>query len=100
MTRTRALVLFSVMSVTAAIGAQQTPVREGQASVRWIGSASLAGTVVNEVTSAPVRRAMVAIWSPDSAVRLSTVTDPDSIRIEINEQPAASLMRKAMEAWK
>ena len=25
---------------------------------------------------------------------------PNSIRIEINEQPAGSLMRKAMEAWK
>jgi catechol 2,3-dioxygenase-like lactoylglutathione lyase family enzyme len=38
--------------------------------------------------------------SENSGSRLSNVTDPDSIRIEINEQPAGSLMRKAMEAWK
>ena len=38
--------------------------------------------------------------SENSGSRLSNVTAPDSIRIEINEQPAGSLMRKAMEAWK
>jgi lactoylglutathione lyase len=38
--------------------------------------------------------------SENSGSRLANVTDPDMIRIEINEQPAASLMRKAMEAWK
>jgi hypothetical protein len=38
--------------------------------------------------------------SENSGSRLSNVTDPNSIRIEINEQPAGSLMRKAMEAWK
>ena len=38
--------------------------------------------------------------SENSGSRLSNVTDPNGIRIEINEQPAGSLMRKAMEAWK
>ena len=38
--------------------------------------------------------------SENSGSRLSNVTAPDSIRIEINEQPAGSLMRKAMESWK
>lgn len=38
--------------------------------------------------------------SENSGSRLSNVTAPDAIRIEINEQPAGSLMRKAMEAWK
>ena len=38
--------------------------------------------------------------SENSGSRLSNVTDPNSIRIEINEQPAGSLMRKAMDAWK
>ena len=38
--------------------------------------------------------------SENSGSRLSNVTDPNSIRLEINEQPAGSLMRKAMEAWK
>jgi catechol 2,3-dioxygenase-like lactoylglutathione lyase family enzyme len=46
--------------------------------------------------------AMVADARPseNSGSRLSNVTDPNAIRIEINEQPAGSLMRKAMEAWK
>src|SRR5262245_14410496 len=38
--------------------------------------------------------------SENSGSRLSNVTDPNSIRIEINEQPDGSLMRKAMNAWK
>lgn len=38
--------------------------------------------------------------SENSGSKLSNVTAPDAIRIEINEQPAGSLMRKAMEAWK
>jgi hypothetical protein len=38
--------------------------------------------------------------SENSGSRLTNVTDPDAIRIEINEQPAGSLMRKAIEAWK
>ena len=38
--------------------------------------------------------------SENSGSKLSNVTDPNGIRIEINEQPAGSLMRKAMEAWK
>jgi len=38
--------------------------------------------------------------SENSGSKLSNVTAPDGIRIEINEQPAGSLMRKAMEGWK
>jgi len=38
--------------------------------------------------------------SENSGSQLSNVTDPDGIRIEINGQPAGSLMRKAMDAWK
>jgi lactoylglutathione lyase len=38
--------------------------------------------------------------SGNSGSKLSNVTDPNGIRIEINEQPAGSLMRKAMDAWK
>lgn len=38
--------------------------------------------------------------SENSGSRLANVTDPNGIRVEINEQPAGSLMRKAMEAWK
>ena len=32
--------------------------------------------------------------------RLSNVTDPNGIRLEIVEQPSGSLMRKAMDSWK
>ena len=32
--------------------------------------------------------------------RLSNVLDPSGIRLELVEQPAGSLMRKAMESWK
>lgn len=38
--------------------------------------------------------------SPQSGSRLSNITDPNGIRIEINEQPVGSLMRKAIDAWK
>ena len=32
--------------------------------------------------------------------RLATVFDPNGIRLEINEQPAGSIMRKAIDEWK
>jgi catechol 2,3-dioxygenase-like lactoylglutathione lyase family enzyme len=32
--------------------------------------------------------------------RLATVFDPNGIRLEINEQPSGSVMRKAIDAWK
>jgi catechol 2,3-dioxygenase-like lactoylglutathione lyase family enzyme len=35
-----------------------------------------------------------------SGSRLSNVTDPNGIRLELNEQPADSLMRKAIDSWK
>jgi catechol 2,3-dioxygenase-like lactoylglutathione lyase family enzyme len=36
----------------------------------------------------------------NTGAKISAVTDPNGIRIEINELPADSLMRKAMESWK
>jgi len=35
-----------------------------------------------------------------SGSRLSNVMDPNGIRLEINEQPAGSMQRKAMDSWK
>ena len=32
--------------------------------------------------------------------RIASVIDPTGIRLEINEQPAGSVMRKAMDSWK
>ena len=41
-----------------------------------------------------------AMPSAQSGSKLSNITDPNGIRIELNEQPAGSLMRKAIDAWK
>jgi catechol 2,3-dioxygenase-like lactoylglutathione lyase family enzyme len=38
--------------------------------------------------------------SANSGSVLANVTDPNGIRLEINEQPAGSLMRKAIEGWR
>ena len=38
--------------------------------------------------------------SANSGSILANITDPNGIRIEVNEQPAGSLMRKAMEGWR
>ena len=38
--------------------------------------------------------------SAPTGSRLSNITDPNGIRLELNEQSAGSLMRKAMETWK
>ena len=36
----------------------------------------------------------------NTGAKVTFITDPNGIRIEINELPAGSLMRKAMDAWK
>jgi catechol 2,3-dioxygenase-like lactoylglutathione lyase family enzyme len=55
-------------------------------------------------TVAQMRRAGVTLDDPRPTngigSRLATVYDPHGIRLEINEQPAGSLMRKAIDAWK
>ena len=38
--------------------------------------------------------------SENSGSVLANVTDPNGIRLEVNEQPAGSLMRKAMQGWR
>ena len=51
-----------------------------------------------------LRQAGATIADPRSGgatgSRLSNVTDPNGIRVEIVEQPSGSLMRKAIESWK
>ena len=55
-------------------------------------------------TVAQVRRAGVTLDDPRPTngigSRIASVFDPHGIRLEINEQPAGSLMRKAIDAWK
>ena len=57
-----------------------------------------------DATVAQVRRAGVKLEDPRPPTgigsRLATVFDPHGIRLEINEQPAGSAMRKAMDSWK
>jgi lactoylglutathione lyase len=55
-------------------------------------------------TAAQLRQAGATVADPrpggPSGSRLVNITDPNGIRVEVNEQPAGSLMRKAMDAWK
>jgi len=55
-------------------------------------------------TVAQIRRAGVSLDDPRPTngigSRLATVYDPHGIRLEINEQPPGSLMRKAIDAWR
>jgi lactoylglutathione lyase len=55
-------------------------------------------------TVAQLRQAGATLADPRSGgatgSRLSNVTDPNGIRLEIVEQPSGSLMRKAIESWK
>jgi catechol 2,3-dioxygenase-like lactoylglutathione lyase family enzyme len=41
----------------------------------------------------------VRVGLPGGA-RLSDITDPNGIRLELNEQPVGSLVRKALDSWK
>lgn len=86
MSGVRGVVSVFVLSITVALSAQQGPARDGQLPARWVGSAALAGTVVNEVTGAPVRRVSVGIWNSDTTLRVSTVTD-DAGRFQFTDLP-------------
>ena len=62
------------------------------------------GTEDADATVAQLRQAGATV--PDvrpggpSGSRLSNITDPNGIRFELNEQPAGSSMRKAIDSWK
>jgi hypothetical protein len=58
-----------------AVSAQQLPVRDRSVPVAPSGTGMLAGTVVNDLTNRPVRRAVVILSSADNGVRWSAVTD-------------------------
>ena len=55
-------------------------------------------------TVAQLRQAGATVADPrpggPSGSRLVNITDPSGIRVEVNEQPTGSFMRKAMDAWK
>jgi hypothetical protein len=75
-----------VVAVTVASGDQtQTPVRD-QATVQK-GTSVLKGQVVDAITRAPVRRAMVRASALDVRAGGSVLTDPDG-RFEIGALPA------------
>jgi catechol 2,3-dioxygenase-like lactoylglutathione lyase family enzyme len=55
-------------------------------------------------TVTQLRGAGVTLQDPRSGgasgSRLTNVTDPNGIRVELVEQPSGSMMRKAIESWK
>jgi len=69
------LVIFLSLVLVSAFAAQQTPVRDGGAAPRLAGTAVLSGIVLNDVTSQPLRRAVVSLSDSDNGVRLTAVTD-------------------------
>jgi len=81
--------------LTAPLGGQQIPVRDGGAAPRWIGTASLSGNVLNDVTGQPLRRAVVTISNSERGLRLSSVTDDTGSFSfsEIPEGPISSALR-------
>ncbi len=64
-----------VVLLAGTLAAQQTPVRDNGLTPRAAGTATLSGTVVNDVTNQPVRRAVVSLSSADNALRVTAVTD-------------------------
>ena len=66
--------LLGVLLLGATPAAQQPP-RDGAAAPAAIGTASLTGTVVNDLTNQPVRRAIVTLSAIDRALRPTAVTD-------------------------
>ena len=83
--------------LTAPLGGQQTPVRDSGAAPRWIGTASLSGNVLNDVTGQPLRRAVVTISSSERGLRLSSVTD-DAGRFSFDELPEGRYLVSAAKA--
>jgi hypothetical protein len=74
MARARWLCWVPVLLATA-LSAQQAPARDRSVPPVPTGTAVLSGTVVNDVSSRPVRRAVVTLSSADGDVRVSSVTD-------------------------
>jgi Carboxypeptidase regulatory-like domain len=62
-----------------ALSAQQAPPRDRSVPPVPTGTAVLSGTVVNDVSSRPVRRAVVTLSSADGDVRVSSVTDDTGV---------------------
>lgn len=55
--------------------AQQASVRDNTSPRPAIGTAAISGTVINDKTEQPVRRAIVTVFSTEANVRVSAVTD-------------------------
>lgn len=64
------------------------------------------GLLTDDANAAIARLRQAGATVPDArsggptGSRLSNVKDPNGIRLEIVEQPAGSMMRKAIESWK
>jgi hypothetical protein len=71
----RWVLLGGFVLLTRALSAQQTPSRDTSSLTMTTGTAVLSGTVVNDLTSQPVRRAAVTLSSADRSMRMTAVTD-------------------------
>ena len=75
MAATRRLFIACFVLMASALPAQQAPVRDAPSAPILTGTAVLSGTVVNDVTNRPTRRAVVTLSSSDSGFRSAAVTD-------------------------
>jgi len=83
--RSIAACLAIMIAIGSVLVAQQQPARDAPLSVTT-GTAQLSGSVVNEVTAQPVRRASVAISTSEGNLRLTSVTD-DGGRYSFRDLP-------------
>jgi len=77
MTRRASLhVAVNLVFMTAmALSAHQTPVRDAAAPPRPVGTGRIAGTVLDDVTGKPLRRASVSLSNAEFGISLTAVTD-------------------------
>jgi len=67
-------VVLPAFLFAAALAAQQAPVRDNTAAPRAIGTATISGKVVDELTGQPVRRAVLSLGNTERSLRFAMVT--------------------------
>jgi hypothetical protein len=75
MAAARRLLIAGFVLIASALSAQQVPVRDTPSAPNLTGTALLSGTVVNDVTNRPARRAVVTLSSSDIGFRVAAITD-------------------------
>ena len=70
----RLLMLPALLFTAAALAAQQANVRDNTVQPRAVGTATISGRVIDEVTGQPVRRAVLSLAGTDRGARYAMVT--------------------------